>query len=180
MAVCPRARGCPDRAGAGLVVGPSRGQLINDDSNNGLYAAPEAPLPNPPPPCRFPEFSIHWVPLLRKWATESQPLRAVACDLRGYSPKASPSDPEEYLYETLATDVFAIAEAAGFDRFHLVGHDHGAGLGWLAASMDKGVRVLSWAALSVPHPDALSAVLFGPEEDEAQVVSESAGCPLSA
>jgi pimeloyl-ACP methyl ester carboxylesterase len=119
------------------------------------------------------------MPLLRKWANESQPIRAVACDLRGYSPKASPSVLEEYLYETLATDVFAIADAAGFNKFHLVGHDHGAGLGWLVASMDAGARVLSWSALSVPHVDAFSTVLFGPEEDEAQVVSRHAVFPTT-
>jgi pimeloyl-ACP methyl ester carboxylesterase len=122
----------------------------------------------------FPEFSVFWLPLMQKWVDDGESIRAVACDLRGYSPKAAPSNSSSYVYEKLVTDVYAIADAAGFNDFHLVGHDHGAGLGWLTAATDGRVdgqqRVISWTGMSVPHPDALSAVLYGPGAIEAQVV----------
>lgn len=130
--------------------------------------------PHLPDLCRFPEFSIYWQPLLEYWADENRSdtntLRAVACDLRGYSPLASPDSPDEYLYETLAGDVYAIADSMGIDAFHLVGHDHGAGLGWLVAAMNTDQRVLSYTAMSLPHPRALSAALHGPDRVEEQLV----------
>jgi len=125
----------------------------------------------------FPEFSIYWQPLLEYWADENRSdtnsLRAVACDLRGYSPLASPDSPDEYLYETLAGDVYAIADSMGIDAFHLVGHDHGAGLGWLVAAMNTDQRVLSYTAMSLPHPRALSAALHGPDRVEEQLVASN-------
>lgn len=54
--------------------------------------------------------------------------------------------------------------------FHLVGHDHGAALGWYTAAEDKG-SVLSYAALSVPHLDAFNAGLFGPTADVQQQIA---------
>ncbi len=50
--------------------------------------------------------------------------------------------------------MFAIADAVGFRRFHLVGHDWGAIVGWAAAGRDRD-RVLSYASLSIPHPGAI-------------------------
>ena len=66
----------------------------------------------------------------------------------------------------MAKDVYNLAQQAfGAGRqFHLVGHDHGAGLGWLAAAQ-SGSRLLSYAALAVPHTSALGAALYGPEAD---------------
>ena len=86
-------------------------------------------------------------------------VRALACDQRGYSPKASPPDASAYSYERFGADALALADAAGFGRFHLVGHDHGAGLGWQLARANEGGRVLSFVAMSVPHPDAFGAAL---------------------
>ena len=117
----------------------------------------------------FPEFSRFWLPLLEHWAATQAPLRAVACDLRGYSPGASPTDPAAYAYPKLASDVWALADAFHFSTFHLIGHDHGAGLGWLVtaqAQQAQPQRVLTYTAMSVPHPDAFSAALVGPAADE--------------
>jgi len=55
----------------------------------------------------------------------------------------------------------------GYTKFHLVGHDHGAMAGWVAAA-ELGDRLLSWTAMSVPHVDVFSAALYGEEADEAQ------------
>jgi len=90
-----------------------------------------------------------------------------ACDMRGYSPGASPSNIDDYGYFNLSSDVGALADAVGFAKFHLVGHDHGALAVWLAASQ-IGDRLLSLTAMSVPHPDVFSAALYGDEADEAQ------------
>jgi len=88
----------------------------------------------------------------------------VACDMRGYSPGASPDKQSDYLYTKLRGDVFGIAHKSGFARFHLIGHDHGAMLGWFATTDKvKRNRILSFTALSVPHVDAFSAGLYGPE-----------------
>eukprot|EP01084_Bolivina_argentea_P146868 257051_1 len=75
-----------------------------------------------------------------------------ACDLRGYSPLASPVSIAEYSYNILQTDVWAIADALGFTNFHLIGHDHGAALGWTVVgnkSDEVKGRILSYSALSV-------------------------------
>jgi len=56
------------------------------------------------------------------------------------------------------------------DAFHLVGHDHGACLGWkVAGEGTRGSqRILSYTALSIPHIDAFSAGLVGGEADKDQ------------
>ncbi len=51
-------------------------------------------------------------------------LYITACDLRGYSPLASPNSAAQYSYNILQTDVWAMADALGFNTFHLIGHDH--------------------------------------------------------
>jgi pimeloyl-ACP methyl ester carboxylesterase len=49
--------------------------------------------------------------------------------------------------------VLALADAAGAERFHVVGHDWGAALAWYLAGHYPG-RVISLTSLSVPHPQA--------------------------
>ena len=104
----------------------------------------------------FPETSHMWVGLLPK--LEAAGYRCVAPDQRGYSPGASPEGIGHYRYQDIASDVAAIADACGFDRFHLVGHDWGAGAGWAAVALYPG-RIVSWAALSVPHVGAFGAAI---------------------
>ena len=96
----------------------------------------------------WPQSSVAWEPLLDAAAAEG--YRAVAFDLRGYSPEARPSGAEKYTIDKLVDDVCRVADALGFERFHLVGHDWGAATGW-ALVMTRPERVLSWSALSIPH-----------------------------
>lgn len=112
----------------------------------------------------FPEWSIFYLPLMNHWLQSNKALRAVACALRGYSPGALPLNPEEYAYSDLINDVLGIADAFNFPRFHLVGHDHGAGLGWYVAARTAN-RVLSYSSLAIPHNDAWSVALHGPNSD---------------
>lgn len=115
----------------------------------------------------FPEYATMYDDTMR--ALASQGYASMACDQRGYSPGASPADVESYNYDLLRDDVFNVAAAVGFNSFHLVGHDHGGILGWVvAASPEATGRVLSYASLSSPHPDALSKALVGTDIDQQQ------------
>jgi pimeloyl-ACP methyl ester carboxylesterase len=102
----------------------------------------------------FPETSMMWEPLIQ--AADEAGFRVVAFDQRGYSPGARPDDVDAYRVPELTADLFAVADAAGFESFHLVGHDWGAVVGWVAAGQER-ERVLSYASLSIPHPGAISA-----------------------
>ena len=112
----------------------------------------------------FPETSHMWLPLLEHLAANG--YTALAPDLRGYSPGARPAEAEHYTHGAMASDILAMADALGKDRFHLVGHDHGAGLGWYMAGRHAD-RVTSWTALSVPHIDAfLEAIATNAEQQQ--------------
>jgi len=124
----------------------------------------------------FPEWSDMYMPLMRLLASHG--YHSVACNQRGYSPRASPDDESAYDYNLLAQDTFDIADAVnltlGGTTFHLIGHDHGAVLGWVAATSEDGARLIkSYTSLSIPHADAFSAGLFGPTADiEQQIASQ--------
>jgi pimeloyl-ACP methyl ester carboxylesterase len=104
----------------------------------------------------FPETSAMWEPLVGPAVAAG--YRVVALDQRGYSPGARPEGVGAYLVPELAGDVLAVAEAVGFDRFHLVGHDWGCVVGWSVA-IERPERVSSWTGLSIPHPGTLLADL---------------------
>lgn len=110
----------------------------------------------------FPESSRMWTPLLPVLAEAG--YRVLAPDQRGYSPGARPEGIDNYRYANLASDVTALADAVGFERFHLVGHDWGAGAGWAVVARSP-ERIASWAALSVPHVAAFGRAI---REDEDQ------------
>lgn len=112
----------------------------------------------------FPETSHMWIELME--ALEGAGYRALAPDQRGYSPGARPPDPADYVLPELAADVLSLADAAGFERFHLVGHDWGAAAGWgVVAHAPQ--RIASWSALSVPHLVAFrDRILNDPDQQE--------------
>ena len=111
----------------------------------------------------FPETSHMWTGLMPALAEAG--YRCIAPDQRGYSPGARPPDVSMYRYEEIGSDVHAIARAAGCERFHLIGHDWGAGAGWLALAIDP-TPVQSWVPMSVPHILAFAqAVRDDPEEE---------------
>jgi pimeloyl-ACP methyl ester carboxylesterase len=84
--------------------------------------------------------------------------QVVAFDQRGYSPGARPAGAEAYAIDKLVGDVFAVADALGFDSFHLVGHDWGAVVGWRIV-LEGSSRIKSWSALSIPHIGAYAAAI---------------------
>lgn len=57
--------------------------------------------------------------------------RAIAPALRGYSAAAIPAD-GDYFLETIADELPLLLDALGLRQVHLVGHDWGAAIAWLA------------------------------------------------
>ena len=104
----------------------------------------------------FPVTSAMWNALIDP--LQEAGYRVLALDQRGYSPGARPSEVSDYTTLKLSKDVIAVANAVGLKKFHLVGHDWGAVVGWTTI-MRRPNRVLSWTALSIAHPAAFSAAL---------------------
>lgn len=82
--------------------------------------------------------------------------RAVAFTQRGYSPGARINAVDAYTMDKLAGDVLDVADALGFDRFDIVGHDAGAGVAWTLGGYHAD-RVSTLTIASVPHPAAFAA-----------------------
>lgn len=123
----------------------------------------------------FPATSAMWAPLLA--AAADAGYRAVAFDQRGYSPGARPDGVESYAAAALVDDVTAVADAVGFDRFHLVGHDWGSAVGW-GVVLRNPDRVLTWSSLSIPHPAAfLGALQDDPDQQRRSAYFRLFGTP---
>ena len=90
---------------------------------------------------------------------------AVALTQRGYSPGARPAAVESYDIRALVDDVLHVADKLGAHRFHLVGHDWGGAVAWVAAALHPDV-VTTVSILSTPHPDALSAAVGDPADTQ--------------
>jgi pimeloyl-ACP methyl ester carboxylesterase len=78
-------------------------------------------------------------------------FRVIVPDLRGYGRSDKPEAVEAYSLAALAGDVLAVLSDAGVERAHVVGHDWGAALAWVLASLAPD-RVDQLAVLSVGHP----------------------------
>ncbi|MEU6642501.1 alpha/beta hydrolase [Saccharomonospora sp. NPDC046836] len=111
----------------------------------------------------FPEAAIEWEHQVA--ALGRAGFRAVAPDQRGYSPGVRPVDVAEYGLDQLAGDVVAIADALGWQRFDLVGHDWGGAVAWWTADRHP-ERLRSLAVVSTPHPGALGEAIRT-DEDQA-------------
>ncbi len=77
--------------------------------------------------------------------------RAIVPDLRGFGRSSRPADKAGYGLPALVGDVIAILKALDVPRAHLVGHDWGAAVSWLTATL-RPDRIASMTALSVGHP----------------------------
>ena len=77
--------------------------------------------------------------------------RCLAPDQRGYSDGARPDGYENYTFRKLAADVIGFADFVNCNtKFHLVGHDIGAALGWNVLTLYP-EKIQSWTAMSVPY-----------------------------
>ncbi len=122
----------------------------------------------------FPETSVMWAPLIE--AAAGAGFRVAAFDQRGYSPGARPEVVDAYAVPELEADALAVADALGFERFHLVGHDWGSIVGWVLAAQHPD-RVLSWTSLSIPHPGAILAAQEGAGQPLYVTVFRAPGVP---
>ena len=103
----------------------------------------------------FPEDRQSWSALAG--SLTSAGYRVLAPDQRGYSPLASPRHRRAYTASNLRADILALADAAGAERFDVVGHDWGGFVAWDLAARNAD-RVRSCTSLSTPHPLAIRDV----------------------
>ncbi|HWV26816.1 MAG TPA: alpha/beta fold hydrolase [Aeromicrobium sp.] len=112
----------------------------------------------------FPQTSRSWGAVVPALAEAG--YRVVAPDQRGYSPDARPVGVEHYATDALADDVAELADALGIDTFHLVGHDWGASIAWVAATRHAD-RIRTLTTVSVPHLAAFGEALRNdPDQQE--------------
>lgn len=78
-------------------------------------------------------------------------FRAIAPDLRGRGQTQAPSRVQDYEITEMVPDLDVLLDTLGIDRAHVVAHDFGAALAWLAGSLLQ-QRVDHLVALSVGHP----------------------------
>jgi pimeloyl-ACP methyl ester carboxylesterase len=95
----------------------------------------------------FPQTHLMWrhvAPILAEHHT------VVCPDLRGYGASGKPVAVDEHTYSkrTMAADIIGLADALGFDRFALVGHDRGAHVAF-RAGFDHPDRVSHLGILDV-------------------------------
>jgi pimeloyl-ACP methyl ester carboxylesterase len=100
----------------------------------------------------YPQSSASWRSVSPGLAAAG--YRVLAPDQRGYSPGARPTGRRAYVMGELVGDILALADQAGIDRFHLVGHDWGGAVAW-ALGTDHPDRLHTLTVLSTPHPRAL-------------------------
>lgn len=109
----------------------------------------------------WPETSYMWKKLMSDFSKNG--FYCVAPNLRGYSQGACPEEIEQYSLDKLANDVLGIFKFFNKSKFHLVGHDWGAIIGWKLVH-DNQDKILSWTGISVPHPNAFSKAMVTDRE----------------
>src|SRR5487761_470672 len=77
-------------------------------------------------------------------------FRVIAPDLRGFGRSSRPGDVASYRLRNVVADVTGMLDALGVGTARVVGHDWGAAVAWLTASLCPD-RVSKLVALSVPH-----------------------------
>ncbi len=103
----------------------------------------------------FPDTPATWRHLVPALAEDG--YRAVAVTSRGYEPSSQPAD-GDYSLATLSGDVIGWIDALHAGQAHLIGHDWGSSICHIAAARAPD-RILSLAALAVPHPAGFGAVV---------------------
>lgn len=80
-------------------------------------------------------------------------FRCIAPDMRGRGRSGEPDAVAGYALPNMVGDVAGIMDSLGVDRAHVIGHDWGAAVAWLVASMLP-ERVETLTAVSVGFPGA--------------------------
>ena len=87
-------------------------------------------------------------------------------DQRGFAGSDRPQEVDAYKADTLVSDVFALADALGIERFALVGHDWGGAIAWPAA-LRGDPRLAQLAIINAPHPVIFQKSLIEDSEQRA-------------
>lgn len=105
---------------------------------------------------------------------------AVAPDLRGYNLSSKPQAVWEYGIAAGVEDLRALADHLGHERFVLVGHDWGGGIGW-AFAMQYPERLDALVVISTAHPALFDRELRGnPEQQRASLYMHATRLPNAA
>ncbi len=104
----------------------------------------------------FPEYWRGWQKQMELLAQAG--LRVIVPDQRGYNLSDKPRGVGAYAVDELSRDVTGLADALGYERFYLAGHDWGAAVAWHTA-LRCPQRVEKLAILNVPHPDVMARFL---------------------
>jgi pimeloyl-ACP methyl ester carboxylesterase len=108
-----------------------------------------------------PVLLLHgWPDRGRLWREQVKALggagfRTVTPDLRGFGDSDRPEGVDAYGLPNLVGDVVGLLDHLGIERAHVVGHDWGAALAWVTASLVPD-RVDHLVALSVGHPGSFA------------------------
>ena len=112
----------------------------------------------------FPESSAVWRRVMEDLAKDHY---VIAPDQRGYGATSRPEGVEAYGIEHLVADVEGLVRHLGFDRFHLVGQDWGAMVGWSYLFRHR-ERVIDFTTIDITHPALFSEELqTNPEQQKA-------------
>jgi len=116
---------------------------------------------------------IHGIPeFWYSWRRQIQPLaaagfRVIAVDQRGFNRSHKPTGQEAYATRHVVEDVAAVVRWEGYGQAHIVGHDSGALVAWLFATLHPEMTA-KLTILSVPHPNAFAQELSAnPAQHEA-------------
>ncbi len=116
---------------------------------------------------------VHGIPeFWYSWRQQIEPLaaagfRVVAVDQRGFNRSDKPEEREAYATQHVVEDVAAVIRQEGYERGHIVGHDSGALVAWLFATLHPEMTD-KLTILSVPHPNAFAEELTAnPAQHEA-------------
>ena len=116
---------------------------------------------------------VHGIPeFWYSWRQQMEPLveagfRVVAIDQRGFNRSDKPANRGDYATQHVVEDVAAVICQEGYERAHIVGHDSGALVAWLFATLHPELTD-KLTILSVPHPNAFAEELAAnPAQHEA-------------
>lgn len=111
-----------------------------------------------------PVFLLHGFPdAWFGWEAQIGPLvgagfRVIVPDQRGYNLSDKPKGISSYKMSILVEDILGLADALGYDRFYLAGHDFGAMVSWNIA-MYYPERIKRLIVANVPHPNVMGSYL---------------------
>ena len=97
-----------------------------------------------------------WPDSARLWRNQvpflvSNGFRVITPDMRGFGRSGRPQEAAAYRLQNVVADVTGLLDALGIEAAHVVGHDWGAAVAWLTATLAPD-RVRRLVAISVPHP----------------------------